>query len=611
MKKNIMGGLLAAAFVSPLSFAAAQEVDEIIVSATGIPTSAAETGASVDVITAADLEAQQIIYLQDALKLKGINVPQSGGVGTLSNVFLRGLPGKYTTLNVDGISMFDAGSNQVLWNDVISDGVGQVEILRGSQGVIYGSNTIAGVISQFSAIGGETENNARLEVGEMGTQRLTLFGQGANGRSDYGYAISQFSSDSISASSNPSVGSAALEDDAYENVTVNARARSHLSDVVSIDLVIRQSSGELDKDGFSSDAAGISEKFKRTSLRLAMNADFGAWQHRLGVTDYDATIEDFSGGSKTGERLSARQTLDYRGLYQMSEAVEIILGAEQTQTEFENTDTGFSTFAKADVDLLGLYGLVQWQAAEALNVTVALREDDHNLFGAQSTYRATAAYQINPDMVWRAAFGTGFRAPSLSELYLAFYGNADLQPETSVSAEVGFDTNITDDMAISATVFTIKVENIIGYDENFVNRQVSGTSEINGVEIAADFSPMQKLHLSFDAAYTDSKKPVASGSGATQREVRVPRIQIGLAMNYVANDRLNVGASLRAVRDTLDIGNVELDDYTLIDLRANYALNDKTAAYVRLENAADEDYEVINGFSTPGRAAYIGVTTKF
>ena len=611
MKKNIMGGLLAAAFVSPLSFAAAQEVDEIIVSATGIPTSAAETGASVDVITAADLEAQQIIYLQDALKLKGINVPQSGGVGTLSNVFLRGLPGKYTTLNVDGISMFDAGSNQVLWNDVISDGVGQVEILRGSQGVIYGSNTIAGVISQFSAIGGETENNARLEVGEMGTQRLTLFGQGANGRSDYGYAISQFSSDSISASSNPSVGSAALEDDAYENVTVNARARSHLSDVVSIDLVIRQASGELDKDGFSSDAAGISEKFKRTSLRLAMNADFGAWQHRLGVTDYDATIEDFSGGSKTGERLSARQTLDYRGLYQMSEAVEIILGAEQTQTEFENTDTGFSTFAKADVDLLGLYGLVQWQAAEALNVTVALREDDHNLFGAQSTYRATAAYQINPDMVWRAAFGTGFRAPSLSELYLAFYGNADLQPETSVSAEVGFDTNITDDMAISATVFTIKVENIIGYDENFVNRQVSGTSEINGVEIAADFSPMQKLHLSFDAAYTDSKKPVASGSGATQREVRVPRIQIGLAMNYVANDRLNVGASLRAVRDTLDIGNVELDDYTLIDLRANYALNDKTAAYVRLENAADEDYEVINGFSTPGRAAYIGVTTKF
>ena len=125
----------------------AESVDEIVVSATGIPTPISQIGASVDVISAEDLEQQQITYLQDALKLKGINVPQNGGPGTLSNLFLRGLPGKYSALIVDGISMFDSGSNQVLWNDVIADGVAQVEILRGSQGVLYGSNSIAGVIS--------------------------------------------------------------------------------------------------------------------------------------------------------------------------------------------------------------------------------------------------------------------------------------------------------------------------------------------------------------------------------------------------------------------------------------------------------------------------------
>ena len=158
MRKMIIGGLLAALTLTP---AAAQEVDEIIVSATGIPTPAAQIGASVDVITAADLEAQQITYLQDALKLKGINVPQSGGSGGLSNVFMRGLPGKYTDLLVDGISMFDPGNNQVFWNDVIADGIGRVEILRGSQGVLYGSNTIAGVISQFTDVGGLNEQKAR------------------------------------------------------------------------------------------------------------------------------------------------------------------------------------------------------------------------------------------------------------------------------------------------------------------------------------------------------------------------------------------------------------------------------------------------------------------
>ena len=129
MKKQLTIGLLAAlTLTSPVW---AEEVDEIVVSATGIPTPISQIGASVDVISAEDLEKQQITYLQDALKLKGINVPQNGGPGTLSNLFLRGLPGKYSALIVDGISMFDSGSNQVLWNDVIADGVAQVEILRG------------------------------------------------------------------------------------------------------------------------------------------------------------------------------------------------------------------------------------------------------------------------------------------------------------------------------------------------------------------------------------------------------------------------------------------------------------------------------------------------
>ena len=160
MNKKFSIGLLAAlTLTSPVR---AEAVDEIVVSATGIPTPISQIGSSVDVITTEDLDRQQITYLQDALKLRGINVPQSGGVGTLSNVFLRGLPGKYTDLVVDGISMYDPRSGQVLWQDVVTDGVDQVEILRGSQGLLFGSNTIAGVISQFTKIGGEASHMARL-----------------------------------------------------------------------------------------------------------------------------------------------------------------------------------------------------------------------------------------------------------------------------------------------------------------------------------------------------------------------------------------------------------------------------------------------------------------
>ena len=610
MKKQLTIGLLAAlTLTSPVW---AEEVDEIVVSATGIPTPISQIGASVDVISAEDLEKQQITYLQDALKLKGINVPQNGGPGTLSNLFLRGLPGKYSALIVDGISMFDSGSNQVLWNDVIADGVAQVEILRGSQGVLYGSNSIAGVISQFSAIGGDTSNKVRLEAGGMGTQRLTLAGKGANGVLDYGYALSSFSADSVSASSNPLEGATSLEKDAYKNRTINGKASVTINESSAVSFVFRQAAGELDKDGFSSDAQGISEDFKRSTLGIAIDTEVGAWQHHLGLSDYDANVDDFSGGNKTGERLAGRQSIDYRGVLALAEGVDIIVGAENTTDEFENTDSGFSSFAKAEVDVSGIYTLVQWEPASPLNLTIALRQDDHELFGSQDTYRATVSYDGGNSLALRAAHGSGYRAPSLSELYLAFYGNADLQPETSISSEVGFDWSISNRAFVSATAFNIEVDDIIGYDPaTYKNIQISGVSEISGLEIGAQYSPSEKVILTLDAAYTDSKKPNAAGGGSSQREVRVPRHQIGLTGECSVNERLSLGASLRAVRDTLDFGNIELDDYTLVNFRANYEVNKYTSAYFRIENATNEDYEIVDGYSTPDREFYFGITRKF
>lgn len=589
----------------------AQETDEIIVSATGIPTPAAQIGASVDVITAADLEAQQITYLQDALKLKGINVPQSGGVGTLSNVFLRGLPGKYTTLVVDGIDMFDSGSNQVLWNDVTTDGVGQVEILRGSQGVLYGSNTIAGVISQFTAIGGETQNKVRVERGEMATERLVVSGKGQKNNIDYGYAVSNFSTDGISASSIPATGSTSLEDDAYENLTLNSKLRARLSDIGHVELVFRQSTGDLEKDGIAGDLAGSTEEFERTSFRLSFDAEFGNIHHHIGVTDYDATIEDFSGPNNTGDRLSSREALDYRMIYGVSDNLQLVLGAADETISFENTSSDFSAFAKASVDTSGFYGLAQWQPSESLNTTFALRQDDHDLFGTHSTYRATVSYLLNNETVLRANIGSGYRAPSLSELYLAFYGNPDLEPETSFSSEIGFDMKLNNQWAIGVTAFAIEVEDVIGYDNAFKNIQIAGTSEISGLELVVDWALSDSFSAAIDLAYTDSEKPAASGSGLMEREVRVPRSQAGIVLDYRANDRLNLGANIRVVRNTRDVGNVQLDDYTLVDLRATCQLTERYESYIRLQNAFDEDYEVVNGFGTAERAVYFGLTADF
>ena len=244
-KISIFG--MSALVLSALS-AAAQDTlpDEIVVSATGVPTPAAQIGASVDVITAEDLRDGQYVYLQDVLRGQGINIAQSGGIGTLSNVFLRGLPGKHTNLIVDGISLFDPRSNQVLWNDALVDGTRQIEIIRGSHGVLYGSNAVAGVVSQFTEIGGETQTSAYAETGRYSTNRIGLTGQGELGQAAYGYAISHLDTDGYSAADEDDGNT---EDDGYDNTTLHARADLQLTSDTQIEFVMRHVSGTVEFDG--------------------------------------------------------------------------------------------------------------------------------------------------------------------------------------------------------------------------------------------------------------------------------------------------------------------------------------------------------------------------
>ena len=593
-KKNMISGLLAALVVTPL---AAQEVDEIIVSATGIPTPAAEIGASVDVITAADLEAKQITYLQDALKLKGINVPQNGGPGTISNVFMRGLPGRYTNLIIDGISMFDPSfSNQVLWSDVTTNGAAQVEILRGSQGVLYGSNTIAGVISQFTAIGGDQQQTLRAELGEYGTQNISLSSRGETEAIEYGFGVSRFHTDGFSAAKRPAGNDSQFDDDAYDNTSINGKVRTHISDDVSVDVVVRNAEGKVETDiGANTDALNMWSEFRRNAARLAVNARTGQFSHQLGFTNYDNQIDNFSNSAVSWSQDTERHVLDYRSVFDASESLQMVFGAGSDESH-DGTN---------EVDIQNFYGLVQIRPFSALAVTAAARRDEHDLFGEHDTYRATAALTLADGFTTRAAYGTGFRAPTLSELY-GYGGDRSLTPEESRSAELGADVKISEAFRLALTGYYIVIEDKIGWvPARQMNEQLDGRSRVKGGELAANFKVSNQLSFDFDVTYTDSKKPDGD------REVRVPRMQGSVAANFAATEHLQIGAVVKQVQGVVDIGDAKLDDYTLFDLRASYQVSDAVKAFARLENAADEDYETIAGYGTSGRAFYFGVSSAF
>ncbi len=606
MTRHIGLTFAAAHLVLLLAFAPhakAEEIDEIVVSATGIPTPAAQIGASVDIITAEDLERQQITYLQDALKLKGINIPQSGGPGTLSNAFLRGLPGKYTDLVVDGISLFDPRSNQVLWGDVIQRGAEQIEILRGSQGVLYGSNTIAGVISQTTAIGGETGSEVHAETGSFDTSDISLTGRGESKSAAYGFALGALKTDGISSAAEELGNS---EQDGYENNRFNGRAEFYFNETFTIEVAARLAQGEVESDALFSrtDEVGKLEKFERAAGRVAAVLESNNARHSIELVRYESEVEEFTNFASAALKEADRDVLSYRGVFHLGDSQKLVIGTEDVKESF--TESRMS-----ENEVTSAYVLSQSQLSDVVTATIAIRQDDHSIFGAENTFRITAAAAINQRLRLRGAFGTGFRAPSLTELFLDVYGNENLKPETSSSSEVGVDWR-DDENRFSLTVFSLNVDDIIGYDpDTFVNQQVQGTSEVLGLEADIGWRISQNLFSSIYANYTDSDKPLATNSGGSHREVRVPRVQVGVSFDWDYSEKLNLGLGARHVKGVVDVGNVDLDDYTLLDLRAAYQISENLKANARLENAADEDYETISGYGTPGRAFYVGVTSSF
>ena len=336
-------------------------------------------------------------------------------------------------------------------------------------------------------------------------------------------------------------------------------------------------------------------EFRRNAARLAVNARTGQFSHQLGFTNYDNQIDNFSNSAVSWSQDTERHVLDYRSVFDASESLQMVFGAGSDESH-DGTN---------EVDIQNFYGLVQIRPFSALAVTAAARRDEHDLFGEHDTYRATAALTLADGFTTRAAYGTGFRAPTLSELY-GYGGDRSLTPEESRSAELGADVKISEAFRLALTGYYIVIEDKIGWvPARQMNEQLDGRSRVKGGELAANFKVSNQLSFDFDVTYTDSKKPDGD------REVRVPRMQGSVAANFAATEHLQIGAVVKQVQGVVDIGDAKLDDYTLFDLRASYQVSDAVKAFARLENAADEDYETIAGYGTSGRAFYFGVSSAF
>ncbi|WP_303697679.1 TonB-dependent receptor plug domain-containing protein [Brevundimonas naejangsanensis] len=611
--------------------AGATAVEDVVVTANRSAQPIERVGASVTVLTQAAIEARQTTAVAELLaQTPSVNYSRNGGPGTATSLRIRGAEGHHTVVLIDGVKLNDPSSTQGgfdFGNLLIGD-ASRIEVLRGAQSTLWGSQAIGGVVNIVTTEPTEAfQGSLDAEAGARGTTYFRGGVGGANERLSWRLAASRYSTDGYSAYA------AGTEKDGYDNTGLSGRLNLKITDAVSVDLRSMWSSGRVDLDAWNGDSRDYG-KTQELVAYAGLNFDLldGRFRNRIGYAHTDTDRRNFNPDNKiqtlTFDAKGQNRRWEYQGVFAVTEALNATFGVEHEKSEMKSRSLGDwnpnAAYGRGDAELNSVYGQVQWTVLDGLTLTGGLRYDDHAQYGDNLLGQVAAAWSLNDGAtVLRASWGQGFRAPGLYELY-SEYGNLDLQPEESDSWEIGVEQRLFDRAVVSATYFQRDSDNEIDYgyclpgDAHPICGQPYGgyyqniqKAEAKGVELIGRFDVTERLHLNANYTWTDAKNAVGEHEGKRLR--RRPEHMGNLAADYDWAFGLKTGLSVRYVGESFnDLANaVKVDAFTLVDLRASYPIDENLEVYGRIENAFDEEYQTVLGYGTAGRGVFGGVRVRF
>lgn len=614
--------------------AAPSQLADVIVTANRTEQPLERVGASVTVLNQAAIEAAQSTALVELLeRTPGVSFARNGGVGTTAGVFIRGGESYHTVLVVDGVKLNDPSSTQggANFGGLLTGDIARIEVLRGAQSTLWGSQAIGGVVNVITAEPTEAfEAGLDAETGSRGTTYLRGGIGGANERLIWRLAGGYYETDGFSAYRH------GTENDGYENGSLSGRARVRLTDAVSLDLRAVYSDGRADFDGWGVDSREYGDSRELVAY-AGLNIDLlgGRFRSRFGHAYTDIDRENYNPAEAsplTFESAGVNRRWEYQGTFAVTEALSAVFGLEsessRMRTRSPSAWTPNPAFTRGEAGLDSAYGQLQWTVVPGLTLTGGLRYDDHDAYGDHLLGQAAVAWTPNDGAtVVRASWGQGFRAPGLYELY-SEYGNLTLEPEEIDSWEIGVEQRLPGDRgAVSATAFAREGDNDIRYFSCAFGTTdplctVNGVSrwgyyaniqktETKGVELAGRLALTDWFELGGNYTWTDATN--ASGADKGKQLVRRPEHMGNLAATVILPAGVRATLAARHVGKTFAnaANTVTLDSYTLADLRASWAVNDTVELYGRVENLFDQDYEVVPDYGVAGRGAFIGVRVRF
>lgn len=637
--------LLSTAVAAALAASASAQnlSDEVVVVANRTPELVSRVGFDVTVIDAAAIALRQPQTVSDLLAATpGVTVARTGPVGGQTAVFVRGAESAQTLVVIDGVKANDPSSpaGGYDFGNLLAGDIDRIEVLRGPQSTLWGADAIGGVVSITTRRASRPfEADASVEAGSFGTTFARLGAGGASGALHWRLSGGWFDTEGVSAFDK------GRETDGFTQKALSGRVGYDLTPDVSLDLRSLYSDGKAGIDGFPPPNYVFADTRETTRTRQFLDytglnvASFGGrLQNRLAFTwsAIDRVTDD--PGAKPDTEFYARGTTErteYQGTWRVTEGTRAVFGAEHERSDIRTASpSSFDPNPKpltAASDIDSLYAQVHSTVAPGLTLTGGGRFDHHSAFGGHGTGQAALAWVLpthrgeGDDTVVRASFGQGFKAPTLFQLYSA-YGNPALKPERADGWDVGVEQGLLEGKArVSAAYFGRRTRDQIdffgcfptlkplcasrpfGYYDNIAR------TKADGVELQGMVRPLPALSLDANYSFTDAKDDSPGSANRGHQLARRPRSTANASASYVWRAGLTTSVAMRYAGASYDnlANTVRLKSYTLVDLRASYAITRKLELYGRVENLFDQRYQTAYQYGSPGRGGYVGLKALF
>ncbi|MGJ0343462.1 TonB-dependent receptor [Aliarcobacter cryaerophilus] len=573
-------------------------LDEITISsATKSEEKLKNVTANVDVITAEDIESRKFKTVAEALNsISGIQVSPTGGVGQQTSLFLRGMSSHRTLVLIDGIRYNDitsvAGASNI--EHLMINDIERIEVIKGTQSSIWGADASAGVINIITKSAQDgTHGNATIEYGRYDTKIAKANISHKNENFDAKLSATRVDTDGFSAMTPKGEKAKKYEDDGYENTTVNLKLGYNFDENNRVSTSYEVIDTKVNFDSTTPDDK-ISEANTLTHLANLTYENRNDIALTKVYTNYTEIKRDSKRSSGTSnfrgkvKEYGLNTSIDYLS------SSNVTMGADYK--DFEDKEMS------KDYDNKGIFISNTNKFFDDKTIfTQALRYDRYSDFENKTTGKIGIKQYIVDDLNISANYGTGYNVPTISQLFGQWGANPDLNPEKTKSYDLGIEYK-----GFSITYFNTKIDNMIDWGNGYQN--IEGTNKIKGTEIAYKNEVVEDTFLNL--SYTNLSAKDKDGNKLLNR----PSNKFNFGVDYygLKDFHFNVNGEYIGARYSWGSPNsVKTGNYTIWNAVVDYDISKNFSTYLKLDNIFNKDYQIVDGYATSQRAAYVGLKASF